>query len=169
VTAELSAVLREAVVAFQMYEIGLLQAGRYVEWLDCFAEDVRYWMPVLHVADVLAEMESQDDELAYFDDSKTTLRKRVERLSSKFAWMEHPPSRLRYFVQPFEIAPREGDVLFVRSNVLLYQTRLHTEDTLFIGGREELLRETRDGLRVVSRKIVIDRNVLPSKNLSVFF
>src|SRR4051794_23864518 len=84
--------------AFQSYEIMLLQSQRYDEWLKLFTTDLHYWVPVLSVNETGAV--SAANEIAHFDDTLETLTLRVRRAMSRFAWTEHPPSRIRYFVIP---------------------------------------------------------------------
>ena len=62
----------------------------------------------------------------------------------------------------------EGE-LDVRSGFLLYRSRLETEVELFCGHRDDVLRRAGAGLEIARRTIVLAANVLPGKNLSVFF
>lgn len=112
-----------------------------------------------------------DDDLSYFDDDKPYLHSRILRLETGMAWAEDPPSRTRHLitnviVDPVEIAP---DEYRVESNFLLYRNRLETEVDLFAGCRSDVLRRSPSGWKIAERKIVLDQNVLLSKNLSVFF
>src|SRR5690606_38679828 len=58
--------------ALQAKEVGLLQAGRYDEWLELFTPDVRYWMPVVYVED-RRDAESPRHDLGHFDHDMRTL------------------------------------------------------------------------------------------------
>src|SRR5688500_10827302 len=116
--------LRAEVQELQAREIRLLQAGRYEEWLGLFTDDLHYWMPIVPVRDTRKETEPDRHALAYFDDTLETLRLRVKRTSSRLAWTEIPPSRVRYFLQISDLTqgPSAGHALVV-SNLLVYQTR----------------------------------------------
>jgi len=87
------------------------------------------------------------------------------------AWAEDPPSRTRHLITNVVVEPDSGtdDEYRVDSNFLVYRNRLETEVDLFAGSRTDLLRRTPDGFRIASRRIVLDQNVLLSKNLSIFF
>ena len=50
-----------------------------------------------------------------------------------------------------------------------YRSRGEADNDLLLGRREDILRETEDGLRVARRKIVITQSLLMSKNLNTFF
>src|SRR5690349_21488587 len=134
---DLEAALRQEVINFQSLEIGLLQTGRYEEWIKLFTDDLRYWMPVQYVADRREDGEAGSDELAYYDDTLQSLRLRVRRALSNVAWTERPFSRFRYFVQPLTIERRAPDELSVMNNIIVYQTRLQREENWFVGGRDD--------------------------------
>ncbi len=153
---------------FQAYEVSLLQELQYQEWLGLFAQDLRYRAPLVYVKDQREGSLSALTDLMLYDDSFETLELRVARAKSKKAWTEIPPSRLRYFVDPVQIE-EEPDGLRVASNLIIYQTRLQREENLFVGHRIDRVRRNDDGWKVYDRYAVIDRAVLPSKNLTVFF
>ena len=69
-------------------------------------------------------------------------------------------------VTPSVLAPAE---VAVKSRFLIYRNRVETETDLLVGKREDVLRRL-DGRWMISRrKIVLDQNVLLSKNLTFFF
>jgi 3-phenylpropionate/cinnamic acid dioxygenase small subunit len=163
--------LRIEVEEFQAKETRLLQTGSYDQWLELFTDDLCYSMPIVPVRDTRSETKPRLGDLAYFDDTLETLRLRVERTKSRFAWTEIPPSRVRYFTQITNISPESesvGDIQVV-SNVLIYQTRLELDETLFIGERLDVLRRVTGELKIASRTVTLDRSVVPGKNLSIFF
>jgi 3-phenylpropionate/cinnamic acid dioxygenase small subunit len=149
-------------------EVVLLQAGRYMDWLDCFTEDMRYRAPVVRVADHRSEVVAGENELAYYDETLDTMRLRARKLASTLAWTEYPPSRLRYFVQVLELDEADDGLLEVTSNVLCYQTRHDDVEHFFFALRRDRLRRTGDTWKVAHRSVEIDRSRLPSENLAVF-
>ncbi len=161
--------LLDEVRAFQIREIRLLQDGKFREWFGLFTDDLRYWMPMVRVRETREEMVSGEGELAYFDDNFETLRLRVERLYSKLAWTEIPPSRTRYFVQLMAVTEEPSGELRVLSNYLISQARNERDQVVFFGERDDVLRRVDGELRIASRRVVIDNNVLGAKNLSIFF
>ena len=52
---------------------------------------------------------------------------------------------------------------------LIYRNRVETETDILVGKREDTLRRDGDEWRITRRKIILDQNVLLSKNLTFFF
>ena len=163
---------------FLYEEAWILDSRQFEEWLELFADDVRYWMPtrrtvaksVANVSTSVDEELAGEHELAFFDESKLTLLARVMRLRGGIAWAEDPPSRTRRLITNIHVTPGEGEGEYeVRSYFLLYRSRHHSAHETFVGVRHDLLRRTAEGLRIARRKIVLDETVLRSPNLSVFF
>lgn len=163
-----SAELYFEVKCFQSEEIALLQSTSYEKWLQLFTSDIRYRVPVITVVDDREATESRENELAHFDDTLATLKLRVARAKSRMAWTEIPPSRIRYFIEPYSIS-KDGDEVAVASNFMVYQTRLQREENLFAGYRRDRLRKVEGLWRIAERVAVIDKAVLPAKNITVFF
>ena len=65
-----------------------------------------------------------------------------------------------------EQAPEE---VVVHSRFFVYQNRLEDETNFFVGKRNDLLRNTEGGWKLARREIILDQNVLLSKNLTVLF
>lgn len=160
---------------FYYDEAALLDDSRYVDWLECFDEDLSYWAPTrtnrlrrqqaLSIAD--------RDELSFYDETYESLVWRIRRFDSGMAWAEDPPSRARHLIT--NITARHGEdpegnkVIEVRSNFLVWRTRLEREQDQFVGTRTDLVRQRDEGFKVFDRRILLDFNVLPSKNISTFF
>lgn len=79
---------------FVAAEAALLDAGRYDEWLALFAEDGRYWVPLLGARQ--ADPHGHNS-LAYED--RLLLALRVERLKSPRAHSQHPRSSCQHVLQ----------------------------------------------------------------------
>ena len=168
----MDSVLRHQVEDFLYLEAELLDERRLREWLDLFTDDIRYWMPLRH--NPLDRPETITDELAkpgdgyYFDDDMRSLRVRVERVYAKNAWAEMPPSRTRHLISNIRIKKDAGREIHVHSNFLVYRTRMETDQDLFVGTRQDLLRRVDDDLKIASRMIILDQAVLNAKNISIF-
>jgi biphenyl 2,3-dioxygenase subunit beta len=164
--------LRRQVEDFLYLEAELLDDRKLREWLDLFTDDARYWMPLRHnpferPADLTEEL-SKPGEGYYFDDDKKSLKIRVERVYAKNAWAEMPPSRTRHFVSNVRVKRDDGSELEVRSNFLVYRTRMETDQDMFVGERQDLLRRVDGSFKIARRTIVLDQAVLAAKNISVF-
>ena len=158
---------------FYYHEAELLDDHRYPEWLDLFAGDARYWMPT-RANRLLREQDKEASaagEFALFDDNKKTLGWRVKQMDSLTHWAENPRSRTRHLVTNVRIAPAKIDGEYeVKSNFICYRNRLSDEVDIWVGERNDLLRRDEEQeLHIARRKILLDQNVVLSKNLSVFF
>ncbi len=158
---------------YYYYEAELLDDHRYGEWFDLFSTDIRYWMPT-RTNRLLREQDKElsgEGEFALFDDNKKTLGWRVKQLESFTHWAENPRSRTRHLVGNVRVAPSQyAGAYEVKSNFICYRNRLQDEVDIWAGERHDLLRRDEEqALRIARRKILLDQNVVLSKNLSVFF
>jgi 3-phenylpropionate/cinnamic acid dioxygenase small subunit len=161
---------------FYHEEADLLDERDYTRWLDLFAEDVRYWVPMRkNVAfDDLATRETTaEDDIAWIDDDKATLEKRVRQLMTGIHWAEEPVSRVSHVVTNIRLvetvdALTEGATATVKCRFIVYRNRLETETDLLVGRREDTLRRVGHHLRIARRKILIEQSVLMAKNLTIF-
>lgn len=164
--------LRHQVEDFLYFEAELLDDRKLREWLELFTDDVRYWMPIRHNTfdrpESISEELSKPGEGYYFDDSKETLRLRVERTYAKNAWAEMPPSRTRHMISNVRIKKDGGAELEVHSNFLTYRTRMETDQDMFVGARRDILRRVDGAFKIAKRTIILDQAVLAAKNISVF-
>ena len=159
------------VMDFYIREAWMLDERRFREWLDLFTDDVFYFMPRrlnVHRHETERELTPVGD-VAIFEDDKTYLTMRVERLETGMAWGEDPPSRTRHIVGNLVVDPQPGGEVKAKTAFLLYRSHHETEENLFAGYREDLLRVVDGGWKIARRTIVLDANVIMAKNLSVFF
>ena len=156
---------------FYTREAWLLDERRFKEWLEMFTEDVFYFMPRrrnVRRKDLAMELTEVGD-LAIFEDNKTYLRMRVDRLDSGMAWSEDPPSRTRHLFGNLVAEPLENGEMKAKTAFILYRSHHETEENVFAGSREDVLRRVDGQWKVANRFIVLDSNVILAKNLSVFF
>jgi biphenyl 2,3-dioxygenase beta subunit len=162
--------LRE-VEQFLYQEARLLDERRFHEWIELFTEDVHYWMPTRsnrYLNDLQNEL-SKPGELAFFDDDLTMLRGRVARLDTCMAWAEDPPSRTTHLITNVQIDGVEGDEVRVHCTFMVHRGRNESEQDLFFGYRDDVLRRVDGSFKIAKRTIVLGQSVLSAKNLSIFF
>lgn len=170
--AAIAAMVRQYEVERFLYdEAALLDAHRYEEWLDLFAEDATYFMPIrrTRMAHELDREFTKPDEMAFFNDTKFLLAGRVAKLRTGRAWAEDPPSRTRRLVTNVRVVGEESDELSVESNFLLYRTRLDSLEDTWVGSRQDVLRRHGGSFQIAARTILLEQTVLLSRNLSNFF
>jgi 3-phenylpropionate/cinnamic acid dioxygenase small subunit len=156
---------------FYIHEAWLLDDRKFHDWLELFTDDVFYFMPRrrnVHRKDLAQELTEVGD-LAIFEDDKTYLRMRVERLQTGMAWAEDPPSRTRHLVGNLVVEPLPNGEVQAKTAFILYRSHHETEENIFAGRREDVLRQVGGQWKIARRVIVLDANVILAKNLSVFF
>ena len=140
--------------------------GQLEPWLALLTDDVRYTMPI-RLTRERGGGPDVDFGAPHFQEDMGTLRMRVERLKTEFAWAEDPPSRTRRFVT--NVRPRVvAEGIDVRSYLLLYRSRGDaTTAELVSAERHDLFRRTATGLRLQRREVLIDQASLAMRNLAV--
>src|SRR5882762_9572762 len=169
--------LKQEIEEFLYYEADLLDERRYEDWLALVAEDVRYWMPMrrnVKVDDIEREFTREGLDISWFDEGKETLTRRVRQIQTGIHWAEEPVSRISHLlsnVQLIDVNPSAAEPaeVSVRCRFLVYRNRVETETDILVGKREDLLRRVGSDWRIAHRKILLDQNVLLSKNLTFFF
>src|ERR1700676_4064404 len=165
------------VAQFLYNEAELLDERRHDEWLALLAEDIRYWMPMrrnVKFGDTTREFTREGEDISWFDEGKETLTRRVKQIQTGIHWAEEPQSRIAHLVtnvQLVEASPSvaEPQEVAVKCRFLVYRNRVETETDLLVGKREDMLRRVGDDWLIARRKIILDQNVLLSKNLTFFF
>ncbi|WP_018913355.1 aromatic-ring-hydroxylating dioxygenase subunit beta [Thiomonas sp. FB-6] len=105
-----------AMADFVLHEARLLDTARYQDWLELFAADGRYWVPLQG-----AEQDPARPHNAYADEDRLLLRLRIERLQDARAWSQQPRSRGQHLLQTPRVERREA------ARALLYTPFLYVE------------------------------------------
>src|SRR5262249_60117342 len=157
------------IVTFLYHEAELLDDCQFSDWLALFTEDTHYVMPVRTTQ--FRSAGAGFHEVAFFEENFVSLRTRVKRLETNFAWAETPPSRTRHFISNVLVDPTDKkDEFAVRSNFMVTRTRSDQGYQRFTGQRQDILRRVEDGtFKIAGRRILIDQTTLSGSNLSVFF
>ncbi|MDX3904373.1 MAG: 3-phenylpropionate/cinnamic acid dioxygenase subunit beta [Pigmentiphaga sp.] len=169
--------LLKSIEQFYYRQSDMLDARDYEAWLGTLDEGIRYWMPIARNVQSRAladEYTRPQQDTAWFDEGIETLRQRVEQFRTGMHWAEEPVSRVSHLVTNVRVVEvRDGGDgrrrVQARSRFLVYQNRLETETTLFVGKRDDTLIETAAGWKVRTRSIFLDQSVLLGKALTIFF
>ena len=156
------------VEAFLYREARMLEDNRFDDWLKCFSDDVRYWMPIQESTGRSSEPE-ESDTFALFDDDKKSLELRVLRIKTGDAHAEVPPSTTQRLVTNITVEPDAAhDSLRVRSNFMVYQERRGQHGVTFFGKRDDMLRMIEGEFKICRRRIDLAQKILPT-TISIFF
>jgi 3-phenylpropionate/cinnamic acid dioxygenase small subunit len=169
--------LTQEVAEFLYREAELLDERRYDDWLGLLADDIRYWMPMrrnVKFGEEAREFTREGLDIAWFDEGKDTLTRRVRQIQTGIHWAEEPVSRISHLVSNVQLVeatpsfaePRE---VTARCRFLIYRNRVETETDILVGKREDVLRRDGEEWHIARRTILLDQNVLLSKNLTFFF
>ena len=169
--------LTEEVAQFLYAEAEFLDERRYDDWLALLADDIRYWMPMrrnVKYGDTTREFTRETTEISWFDEGKETLTRRVKQIQTGIHWAEEPQSRIAHLVSNVQLLEATPDAETAREvtakcRFLIYRNRVETETDFLVGKREDTLRRAGDSWQIARRKIILDQNVLLTKNLTFFF
>lgn len=140
-------------------------------WFDHVADDITYRMPRRLMRENTASVFSEQSY--YFNEDYGSLKARLERFDSEYAWAERPPTRTRRYVTNVRVTRDDEDLddgeLFVESNLLVYLSRGDSDEhTLYSARREDVLRRRGDTFQIADREIRLDQTVLSTDNVSIF-
>jgi len=149
------------------YEAWLLDHDRLEEWLSLFAEPIRYWAPIRTNTGRGSEDWTRPLQLMHFDEDKTSLTMRVQRIRTGAAHADEPPARVRHLVSNVRVLDASDEVANVTSNFMVFKSRRGREESLFVGCREDRWRWIDGTWKLEERLIVLDHDVI--ENVTVFF
>ncbi len=156
---------------FYVNEAWMLDERKLEEWLELLTEDVLYFMPRRKNV-MRRELEREytgPGDMNFFEDNKEMMRVRVARLNTDMAWAEDPPSRTTHLISNLIVSPGGTDEVETKTAFIVHKSHLETDSVLYTGWREDVLRREDDGWKIAKRTILMNANVLLSKNISIFF
>jgi 3-phenylpropionate/cinnamic acid dioxygenase small subunit len=134
---------------FVAQEAALLDERRFDDWLGLFAEDGRYWVPLL--GRMQADPHSHNS-IAYED--KLLLRLRIERLKDPRAHSQHPPSHGQHVLQAARVEQLDADAgTAVLRTPFLYIESRGEQQLMLAGSCQHTLVRTADGLRIRQKRV----------------
>lgn len=147
---------------FLIQEAALLDAWKLEEWAALFTDDGEYLVP------------ATDDpqgkpgvSLYLIYDDRHRLGERAKRLLKKTAHAEQPHSRTRHMTSNVVVGKSDGDIVPVRCNFVVFRSRMEVTN-IYPGHAEYLLVKNGDGLKIKSKKAVLDVDALrPHGKISI--
>jgi p-cumate 2,3-dioxygenase subunit beta len=150
-SAGVADVTRAEVEDFLYHEAALLDAWRLDEWLGLLTDDATYRVPANDTPDG-----HPADTLFLIADDIRRIRARVVRLEDPNAHAEFPHSRTRRFIANVRIVERDGDVLRVEANFVVYRFRREERIREYVGRYRYALRCVGGGLKIAAREAILD-------------
>ena len=93
----------KTLIEFVYHEARLIDEKRFDEWYDLYAEDGRYWMPLMR-----GQPEGAD-HTSLFDEDKLLLKIRIERLRNPKSYSQAQPSWCQHILQAPSIERRDAE------------------------------------------------------------
>jgi len=160
------------IMQFYTDEAWLLDERKYKEWLALLTDDILYYAPRrknVYRREIEREIPPRGTDLAYFEDNHQAMEVRVARLETGMAWSDDPPARSRHIISNLKVERLDNGEVRAKTAFLVYRSHLETDQDLYSGSREDILRPNGDSWMIAERTIILDANVLLSKNISIFF
>jgi 3-phenylpropionate/cinnamic acid dioxygenase small subunit len=138
----------KTLVQFVYHEARLIDERRFDEWYDLFADDGRYWMPLMRG-------QPQDPgHTSLFDEDKLLLKIRIERLRNPKSYSQAHPSWSQHILQAPQVEGRDAE----RGTALLRTAFLYLEyqddqQEVYAGVAWHHLKRADNGLRIALKKI----------------
>lgn len=157
---------------FYAYEAHLLDDWRFREWIDLLDDEVFYWMPMIsnRIGREVGKEVGTIDDLAHYEEDKTSMSNRVKRLETGMAWAETPPGRTRHLIGNVVVEPGEAEgTVNAKSAFIIYRSHLEVDQELFAGKRLDVLRrDDQTAWKILKREIVVDHATLTQKSMGIF-
>lgn len=152
---------------FYYDEAALLEEHDYTAWLELLAEDAVYTMPQREFADRRTNRALDAVGAHSLSDDKVTLARRAKWLLGP-PTPEHPHPFRRYLITNVRVMGESDAGIEAHSKFLLWEFTSQGRGATFIGAREDLLRQTTDGLLIARRLILLDTPILPKAPTTFF-
>jgi 3-phenylpropionate/cinnamic acid dioxygenase small subunit len=159
------------VLEFLYDEAGMLDQQKFDDWANVLAEDLSYTAPLRITRQGPDRLNTIVRTTLHFDDDYGSIMARLQRLATKSAWAEDPPSRTRRFVTNVRIWESVKTQEFEVESYLLLSRSRYEQSTLQMLScvRHDLLRRSGAGaFKLARREIIVDQSVLGMANLAVF-
>lgn len=143
---------------FLYHEAALLDEWKLEEWLKLFTTDAIYEVPTAGAPDDVSSAAA----LFYIADNYTRLCYRVERLMDKGAHAEWPRSETARLIANVRVLGADEHGVHVTCTFATYRSKNDLINT-FVGHLNYVLRHGDDGIRIASKRVMLDMNSLRSQ------
>ena len=160
--------LERDALRFLNREAELLDNRKFHLWLEMLSPRIEYRVPVR------TTRENKDGAgfsgTAFFlNEDYSSLKTRVLRFDSEFAWSENPATRTRRLVGNVRLRAVSTDTIEMASNLAVFCYRGDTAAPLMLTAeREDILRLVGRAWMLANRLVLIDTTVLGMEALSIF-
>jgi 3-phenylpropionate/cinnamic acid dioxygenase small subunit len=153
---------------FLHHEAELLDKRDFQGWLELLSESIKYRVPVRTTR---ANQEGFGfSKTAFFlDEDYISLRTRVLRLGSEFAWSENPATRTRRLIGNIRARSGSADAIESTSNLAIFCYRGDVSAPVILTAeRKDIFRKDLTSWKLANRVVLLDTTVLGMESLSIF-
>ncbi|MSQ18959.1 MAG: phenylpropionate dioxygenase [Betaproteobacteria bacterium] len=138
----------DAIAQFIYNEAALVDAGRYDEWLDLFADEAIYWLPLS------AKQSDYRGEQSIACEDKMLLNVRIKRLKGPRAYSNQPPARCLHVLQAPAIEEADTKLNRFITRAPFFYVESRGDAQFFLAGRVlHRLRVENGVLRIVEKRV----------------
>jgi 3-phenylpropionate/cinnamic acid dioxygenase small subunit len=148
VSAAMTAPTDQELIDFVIREARMIDQHRFEEWLDLFAEDGVYWMPL--------EWGQTDTRLtaSLMHEDKLLLTVRVERLKGNRTFSQKPKSRCHHVLQVPQVDRRDETANeYVTWTPFHYVETRHDDQQLYAGWATHTLKVVDGKLKIKLKRV----------------
>jgi len=158
-------------------EADLLDNRKLAEWLDLLADDMTYRVLIardVHSKELAHQYHDAPLDVAWMDERKDLLERRVAQLATGIHWAEEPASRFCHLYTNFRLLGVDHEMgsgalsACTSCRFLIYRNRLHEEEEWLVGKRTDRVVRSESGWKFAERIVYLDQPVLMAKNLTTF-
>ncbi|MFM9262209.1 aromatic-ring-hydroxylating dioxygenase subunit beta [Rhodococcus sp. 5A-K4] len=148
--------------SFLTREAVLIDEGRFNDWLDLFAGDCLYWVPVTPGGG------DPRTEVSHAFDDHRRLTDRVYWLRTGLAYSQLPASRTRRLITGVETTDLDDEIRIIRSNFLIHEFRAGVAKT-YAGWYGHVLQRRNGGWRIRVKSVNLIDSEQYHENLTLVF
>jgi len=149
-------------------EAELLDRRQFDDWLGLLSADLDYRVPV-RTTRLNKDGDGFSKSAFLMREDFGTIKLRVAKLGSDFAWAENPATRTRRMIANVRVGAGTADAQPVTSNFAVYCFRGDaTVPVILTGERQDVLARENGAYRLKSRLVLLDSTVLGMPALSIF-
>src|SRR6202163_1128553 len=139
---------RAALEDFIIHEARLLDARRFRDWMELFADDGSYWVPAV------PDQKSPFDQASLFYDDRELMKTRIERLEHPRIHVQTPPSRTAHLIGNtiVESADEAAGEVVGGSTFIMVEYR-DDRQRIFAGRQHHRLRREGTSFRIVQKRV----------------
>lgn len=147
-----------AINNFIYYETSLLDDRNWEPWLECYDEEVEYWMPCWNDDDSLTKDPQSEVSLIYYPNRKG-LEDRIFRIQTERSSASTPEPRTNHMITNIQILESRDNEVDVRYNFHTLNFRYKVTDHFF-GTIFATIKKVDDQFKFSKKKIVLKNDYI---------